>query len=59
MEAIAEVIELEVIIEVIEIKVIVPVFTRNKEVNVLYIKLKDITPGTIPLKNSKSLGKSL
>ena len=36
-----------------------PVPTRNKEVNILYIKLKDITPGTIPLKSSKSPEKSL
>ena len=46
-------------IEATETKVIVLIPTRNEEANILYIKLKDITPGTIPLKNSKSLGKSL
>ena len=55
----AEVIEPEVIIEAIGTEVIILVLIRNKEANVLYIKLKNIIPRTIPLKNSKSLGKSL
>ena len=53
MEATAEAIELEAIVEAIETEVIAPVPTRNEEANILYIKLKDITPGTIPLKNNK------
>ena len=59
MEATAEAIELEAIAEATETKVLVPVPTRNQEANALYIKLKDITPGTIPLKSSKSPEKSL
>ena len=58
MEATVEAIELEAIVKAIKTKALVPVPNRNQEVNNSYIKLKDTTLGTIPLKSSKSLERS-